>query len=320
MSAKRAGRLLLVPVWSVVLVLVGLVVAHLVAFDRIHILLLVNAFTLWIYLPAYFIVVAALCFRARLLAVVAGLVVVAHVVWVVSPVLRADSASAAASRAPHARIVSANLRFNNEDRALLLAEIEGFRADVIVLEEVTPAWWTAIERSGLRASHPEVAKVIRDNPGGMAILSRHPLTDIEVRYANAWPIITATIAIDGRRVHVAGVHPVAPISSFANNQRAQRVITAIARDLARPRVVVGDFNASPYNRWHRQLLDLGLRDAHEVVGRPFATTWPNGRGLLPPLRLDYVFAERTIVPLDAREGRGQGSDHRPIVVDLALVR
>jgi endonuclease/exonuclease/phosphatase (EEP) superfamily protein YafD len=116
------------------------------------------------------------------------------------------------------------------------------------------------------------------------------------------------------------VHLVAPLETFSRNQEAQRAITAIARHLARPRVLVGDFNASPANRWFGQLLGLGLRDAHEAVGRPFATTWPNGRHLLPPLLLDHLFADPPIVPLRVREGRGVGSDHRPIVVDLALVR
>jgi endonuclease/exonuclease/phosphatase (EEP) superfamily protein YafD len=116
------------------------------------------------------------------------------------------------------------------------------------------------------------------------------------------------------------VHLVAPLETFDRNQRAQREITGIARRLARPRVVVGDFNASPYNRWFHELLDLGLRDAHESVGRPFATTWPNGQHLVPPLLLDHLFADPPIVPLRVREGRGEGSDHRPIVVDLAVTR
>ncbi len=116
------------------------------------------------------------------------------------------------------------------------------------------------------------------------------------------------------------MHLVAPLETFDRNQRAQREITAIARHLARPRLVVGDFNASPYNRWFHQLLGLGLRDAHEAVGRPFATTWPNGEHLVPPLLLDHLFVDPPIVPLHVREGHGVGSDHRPIIVDLAVVR
>ena len=61
-----------------ILVLLGVVVAHLVAFDREHLFMLANAYTLWIYLPAYPIAVSALLFRAWPLAITAGLIVVAQ--------------------------------------------------------------------------------------------------------------------------------------------------------------------------------------------------------------------------------------------------
>jgi endonuclease/exonuclease/phosphatase (EEP) superfamily protein YafD len=319
MSAKRIGQLLLIPIWVMVLVLLGLVAARVLEFDHEHAFMLANAYTLWIYLPAYAITAAALCFRAWRLAIVAALIVVAQLAWVVPPMFHTIPVSAAARRAPPVRIVSANLRYDNPDHAPLLAELAGYHADVIVVEEVTPAWWKAIQRSGLPSSYPHVVRDVRDDPGGMAILSRHRLTHVVVRHADGWPIITATAVLGGRPIHLAGVHLVAPLETFARNQRAQREITAIARRLPTPRMLVGDFNASPYNRWYGQLLDLGLRDAHEAVGRPFATTWPNGRHKVPPLLLDHLLIDPPIVPLHVREGRGVGSDHRPIVVDLAMV-
>ncbi len=131
-------------------------------------------------------------------------------------------------------------------------------------------------------------------------------------------MITATVVLGGRRIHLGGVHPVAPLETFDRNQRAQQAITKVARNLPRPRILVGDLNATPYNRWFDELLDLGLRDAHESVGRPFATTWPNGQRHVPPLLLDHLLADPTVVPVAVREGRGTGSDHRPIIVDLAI--
>jgi len=309
---------LLLPIWIGALLLLALVVAHVVEFDDRHAFMLANAYTLWVLLPAYPVAVAAVCFRAWPLAAVAGIVVVAHIAWVVPPLLRSVPVSAATANAPHVRVVSANVRFNNPDHEPTLAQLERFDADVIVLQEVTPAWWEAIQRSDLRTSHPNVVEAVQDDPGGMVILSRVPLDDVDVKEAEEWPIITATAVLGGRRVHVVGVHVPAPLETFARNQRAQRQVTAIARALPRPRLLVGDFNASPYNRWHAQLLALGLRDAHEAVGRPFATTWRTRRFPVPPLLIDHVYADRGLVPVRAREGSAYGSDHRPIVVDLAI--
>jgi vancomycin resistance protein VanJ len=307
------------PVWGIVLGLLLIAVAHVVAFDRDRIFMLADSYTLWIYLPAYLIVVSAVLFRARALALVAGLLVVAHLVWVVPPMLRSVTVPAAAARAPQVRVVSANLNFDNGNHAPLLTELTAANADVIFLQEVTPAWWEAIERSGLLATHPRHVEVPRDDPGGLAILSREPLDNVVVHDADGWPIITADVIVAGTLVHVADVHLVAPLDTFARNQRQQRAISAIVRQLPQPRAIVGDFNASPYNRWYQDLRGLGLREAHEADGRSFATTWPNGLHHFPPLRLDHVFVDPPIVPLRTAEGTGTGSDHRPITVDLAIV-
>jgi endonuclease/exonuclease/phosphatase (EEP) superfamily protein YafD len=315
MSPRRLGRVLLTPVWALVLALLVVVFARVFAFDRFHIFMLLNAYTLWIYLPAYPIAVAALVARAWPLAVVSLLIVVAQLAWVAPTTVHAI---AAPDRPSVARIVTANVRFDNDDHAPLIRELESFDADVIVLEEVTPPWWGSIAGSALTKTHPFIAKAIQNDPGSMAILSRRPLTHVVVHRAAGWPIITATVVLGGRAVHLAGIHPVAPLETFERNQRAQRAITAIARGMARPRLLAGDFNATPYNRWYSQLLDLGLRDAHESVGRPFATTWPNGQRFTPPLLLDHVLTDPAIVPVRVREGRGTGSDHRPVVVDLAI--
>jgi endonuclease/exonuclease/phosphatase (EEP) superfamily protein YafD len=313
------GHALLVPVWLGVLALLTVVAAHVFAFDDRHGLMLANAYTLWLLVPAYTVVVAALLFRAWPLALVAGVVVVAHLAWVVPPLFRTVPVSAAAARAPHVRVVSANLRFTNSDHAPTLHELAHFDADVIVLEEVTPEWWDAIAHSPLRTSHPVIAREVRDDPGGMVVLSRRPLRDVHVRHAGGWPIITASLVVGERRVHLAGVHVPAPLETFELNQRARRDVNTIARRLPHPRLLAGDFNATPYNQWHQQLLGLGLRDAHEAVGRPLATTWQNDRLPLPPLLLDHVYVDAPIVPLQVREGRAFGSDHRPIVVDLAVL-
>jgi endonuclease/exonuclease/phosphatase (EEP) superfamily protein YafD len=94
-------------------------------------------------------------------------------------------------------------------------------------------------------------------------------------------------------------------------------VSRIVRRAPRPRIVAGDFNATPYNRWYGDLLDLGLTEVHDATGEPFATTWPNGRLPLPPVRLDHVFTDDRLVPLRVHQGDGPGSDHRPVIVDLA---
>ena len=83
--------------------------------------------------------------------------------------------------------------------------------------------------------------------------------------------------------------------------------------------MAGDFNASPYNRTVHRIYDLGLDSAHERRGRGLAATWPNGKQPFTPVQLDHVFVDDAIAVLDIRELRGTGSDHKPVLVDLAVM-
>jgi endonuclease/exonuclease/phosphatase (EEP) superfamily protein YafD len=317
-SPRWVGRVLLAPVWLVVMGLLGLVAARVLAFDDRRIFMLADAYTLWIYLPAYAIVVAAVCFRFRTLAVAGAVVVVAQLAWVVPPVFDTVAAVPTMASVPRLRVVSANLAFTNFDHTLV-RELSGYDADVLFLEEVTPAWWDAIVREGLLASYPEHAESIHNGASGIAVLSRLPLSDVHIANPEIQPIISATMTFQRLAVRLVAVHPVAPIETFARNQDQQRAITAIVRRSARPRIVAGDFNSTMYNAWMQELTGLGLREAHEAVGRSFATTWPNGERHLPPIRIDHVLVDPPLIPTRAAEGRGQGSDHRPIIVDLAVI-
>jgi endonuclease/exonuclease/phosphatase family metal-dependent hydrolase len=85
-------------------------------------------------------------------------------------------------------------------------------------------------------------------------------------------------------------------------------------------VVAGDLNADRDHAVFRRLLDAGLRDAHDEVGRGLARTWP---ARLPLLHLDHVLVRDSddvrLVPLEVREVAVPGSDHRGVVADVAVL-
>jgi endonuclease/exonuclease/phosphatase (EEP) superfamily protein YafD len=318
-STRWVGRVLLVPVWLVLLALGALALARVLAFDERRLTVLADAYTLWIFLPAYLVLAAAVCFRSRLLAVLAAAVVVAHVAWVVPPLFRTADTPAGAATAPRIRLVAANVRFDNRQFDAMLDELASLDADVLVLSEVTPEWWQQIVDHGLVRTHPHVVREPEWGAAGMAILSKRELLDPEVVRLDDRSVPSATIRVGGRSVRVLGVHTIAPNFAFQKNRAQQQVVSDIIDDAPRPRVVAGDFNATPYNRWYDDLLRLGLTEVHEALGEPFATTWPNGRMPLPPVRIDHVFVDDAVAPLSVRQGTGTGSDHRPVITELAVV-
>lgn len=85
-----------------------------------------------------------------------------------------------------------------------------------------------------------------------------------------------------------------------------------------PLVVAGDMNTPPASRYYRMLQER-LTDSFAAVGRGFGHTFV-WRERLPLLRIDYVWAGGGVEPLRCRTEAHSPSDHRPVVVELALPR
>lgn len=88
-------------------------------------------------------------------------------------------------------------------------------------------------------------------------------------------------------------------------------------------VLAGDFNTTPWSHTH-ELLTADLRDSFREAGLGFGHTYPatlrifGSDLLLPLIRIDYVFHSPDIIALDARVGPEGGSDHLPVIADLAF--
>jgi len=125
-----------------------------------------------------------------------------------------------------------------------------------------------------------------------------------------------------REVRVVDVHTLPPRNAeyFAVWERQMRVLERL---IARERgalVVAGDFNATPQARAYRRLVAARMRGAHEDRGRGLAVTWPNGLFPVPSVRFDHVLLSPEVACLRVHEAAGIGSDHSPVVADLALLR
>jgi endonuclease/exonuclease/phosphatase (EEP) superfamily protein YafD len=326
MTRARLGHALVVcfwiACWCAITGLALVALWRIVAYDRSRFVTLFAANAFWLYLPAYPIVFVALFFRKWWLAS-AGLVVVAlHVAWVLPGFTRQLEVPDAAAHAPHVRIVSANVRFDNQTRPQLARELLGYDADVLVLQEITPTWWETLRAEGVLRVYPYHAEALYRSAGGAAIVSRVPLADERVVVVAGWPLVSADVMTARGAVRLIDVHSVPPAFDYP---LSQQMLHAINDELEKrlpdgvPTIVAGDFNATPYNKWLHTLRGMGLRSAHEAVGRPLATTWPNGLHKFPPLRIDHLFVTGTLVPLAVREGNGTGSDHRPVITDIAVL-
>jgi endonuclease/exonuclease/phosphatase (EEP) superfamily protein YafD len=221
----------------------------------------------------------------------------------------------------HVRLLNANVYAGNEDPGRYAQEILRSGADIVFLQEATPAFLAELDRTGAIGELPHRVVVRRTDPFAAVVASRWPLLAQDVVEVDGRPVLVrATVDIAGVALRLFSVHVVAP---FGGNRLAwSRELRAVGDAFQAepgPVLVAGDFNATWGNREFRRLLDAGLTDGAAARGRSFQMTWPRDRALVPPLaRIDHVLTSPGLTVTGIWTVRGPGSDHRPVMAVIAV--
>jgi endonuclease/exonuclease/phosphatase (EEP) superfamily protein YafD len=269
------------------------------------------------YLVAGGLILLALAALPRKPWLIAGaILVVALNAYVLRSGLHGSAAEAAPGSERFLRVVTFNLWGGNErmdEVGRFLAESD---ADVVVLQEVTRAHG-ALLRQSLQTVYPHATDGAR-----IVILSKHPILAEGSYDRPGFPpwislmLRWVRLDVNGFAFELAGVHLARPFYPELQEEDVEALIRfAASRD--RPLIVAGDFNMSP---WTEKLRRLG-RSAGLRRYNNFRLTWPMRRGelpLLPLVAIDNVLASPNFDKIATIGGPRLGSDHLPVVVDLAL--
>lgn len=307
--------------WLAVVPLALLAVARIVAPDHTLLLLWLNSFTEYLYLPVYPALAWAVASRRRGLMLAALLPVIAHLVWLVPSYRPAAAQPFDVQHASRLRIASGNALASNQSLADWLNELRQTDPDVLLIQELSHELVTVIERSGLPVDMPYHAMTPQRGWPGMAVYSKYPLDDLELIKIGAAPLMVFTITYETQRLRVYHIHNMAPMKERQWQmwrEYWQHVCDRLATETL-PRLLIGDFNTTQHAQCYRDLLTAGLRSAHADRGRGSAKTWPNGKAaLIPPIRIDHALLSSGLACLKIEEGEGSGSDHRPLFIELAI--
>ena len=209
-------------------------------------------------------------------------------------------------------LISANVHWSTRDPRALAAWLTAAPADVVVILEVSPAYAQALSQW---SDYPYRVIEAAADPFGIALLSRHPLQQAQVLH-DPRGLASIDVAVDTPQgcVAVRAVHPMPPISPPEKVLRDQLLAAAVSElsVAARPALIVGDFNATPWSSALTPFAAQGWRRATALV-----PTWPTwGRGWLG-IPIDQVPASAAWRRIDSRRGPDLGSDHFPVRVTLA---
>lgn len=239
---------------------------------------------------------------------------------------------------PRVRVMTYNIRGGMDGFDAISAQIQAFNPDVVVITEAQ-GWG---REPKLRRELAEQFKGWHATQGGDVYLaSRWPMVSRESERLGADP---ETQAISGRckvRAHIVapfgefdlvGVHFYTALhgETLVNQRRrvpgylrsAGAVRMDQAQDLVdwesdrgRPIIVAGDFNTPPAGHVYG-LLSGPWQDAFSESGLGWGFTYP---ATFPLLRIDHIFHSADWRAVTSRVGNAPGSDHRPLLAELALM-
>lgn len=269
---------------------------------------------------------AALLVRKRGIVVLLALASLANA-WslgsATGPAPAATGAFAAvpAGAAASWKLLVVNVHLDIQDLRPLLQLIERESPDAVGVIELTPH---AAEGLSVLAQRYPVSRVEpRDDPFGIGLWSRLPASQVDL-------VSMPPLGFPALQLHWAApapgslwlVHPFPPIGGEATAWRdTQLRYTAGLIRGDEDAVLAGDLNATPWSAAYRALRqEAGLVDSN-AEGWPWPTWFgAGGASQILAVPIDHVLHGSAWRSVEHRIGPDIGSDHRPLIVELARVR
>lgn len=265
---------------------------------------------------AVFAAVAAILFavtRSRV-GLVTAVTLALILVGIQIPRFIADTATATGQ---DITVLTVNVAHGNADAAAIVDEIRTSNADLLAVQELTPAEVDNLTRAGIDDLMPYSFTAALPVSDGTGLWSRTPLTDGTRLSDFGFVPVQANTVIDGVAVTVVAFHAMSPATP--------RDTVQWAKDLDRMRtlmesypgtvLVAGDFNATGDHRQFRDLASAGFVDAAERAGSGLFRTFPSNR---PLAQLDHVVTSDTVDALEVHPVPIPDSDHLAVSARLRL--
>jgi endonuclease/exonuclease/phosphatase (EEP) superfamily protein YafD len=234
--------------------------------------------------------------------------------------------------------MTCNVGNNRASPEKLIPVIRNSGTDLVAFQELSDQQAEAIK--GELAPHFSHQAVYPGGFAGKALLSRFPILDSkQLHFHEERPDLKTVVDIDGIEITLIIAHPPPPRPHWRGlkfDRQTWKQIRSLA-ELAienQPAILLGDFNLADWWGEYAYMRSLGLKDAYQVAGRDRGHTLPRRIGpwkrlqalnrllsrltFFPMLRVDYIWYTEPLHCLESWVGEDTGSDHLPVLADLAL--
>ena len=216
------------------------------------------------------------------------------------------------------RAMQLNIHSGNHDTAKVLAVLNEYNPDLILLEEVTPKWESDLQ--GLNSKYPYRISRPQSDCFGIMLLSRFPFRSSEILCVgnDYLPTIRAEIETPQGAIAFIGTHPLPPIGALYSATRNQQLeaLPELVKKQVYPVLLAGDLNVSPWSPYFTALLhESGLKNSMQGFG--FQPSWPFNISFMR-IPIDHLLHSPEIIVRYRAVGADVGSDHLPVIIDFTL--
>ncbi|MEM1171971.1 MAG: endonuclease/exonuclease/phosphatase family protein [Cyanobacteria bacterium P01_H01_bin.35] len=220
------------------------------------------------------------------------------------------------------RILQLNVLFHNQQYSQVIALVKKENPDVAVFQEVSEKWDKKLK--ALQQNYPYVFHN-QDNPRfGKSIYSKIPLENsnkiITAKYQKSKirRSLVTQLKVPGKPISLIVTHLTIPTkrANFKLRNQELELLADYVSKLQSPIIVVGDFNTSIWSPYYHQFVNkTGLINGRGGFG--IQPSWPTFLPLFY-IPIDHCLVSPEIQVLNSQIGKDVGSDHLPVITDVAI--
>ncbi len=221
-------------------------------------------------------------------------------------------------------ILTANVLYSAGGAEALATMIAESNADVVALQEMTPAIFAALVDNPVLADYVYKDNAGSDAPFFTATLAKLPIPPRESASPDRRVTTTVVPISDrnpiGQQFTITALHLDAPLTSSNTIRWKQQLGSLAQMEKDKPAILVGDFNASEDHRPFRALLASGWEDVHEEKGCGFDATFPSSnRFPVALMRIDHILVTDHFEVISVNVvAPANGSDHNAVLARVRL--
>ncbi|MFT8592322.1 MAG: endonuclease/exonuclease/phosphatase family protein [Bifidobacterium sp.] len=292
---------------------------------------LIVSFVPWLAIASLIILLFALLWRRRLLALVSVVCIVFQIVWHIGYLKPTTTISQAAKTAVasatinttdrYARIMTFNTHAGTANVNEIVQTVKDQHVEVLALQEMTQGFIQRLEAAGISSVLPYsvIASTKHGDNGGVnGLWTAEAQSDVNSNLipTEASSIPAASITLGTTIVRFGSVHPNSPTRGQQSVWSAGLGTISSLKNYDHTYVLMGDFNSTWDHPSFRSLLGSTFVDSSEQAGEGFHMTYPANSKIPPLIEIDHIVHTSGVKVGDIETVQISKSDHRALVATL----